>query len=430
MRVLILGSGGREHAFGLKISQSTLLDKLFIAPGNAGTGNVGENVNIAVDDFKGIKKFVIENKISLVLVGPEDPLVKGIHDFFLADKELCKVTVVGPKQDGARLEGSKEFAKEFMKKHNIPTAKYHSFTKDTLKEGEAYLDTLKAPYVLKADGLAAGKGVLILKDLKEAKKELKSMLTDNKFGEASHTVVIEEFMKGVECSVFVLTDGISYKILPPAKDYKRVGEKDSGLNTGGMGAVSPVPFADHVFMDRIENQIVIPTIKGLKEDKIDYRGFIFIGIMNVGGEPYVIEYNCRMGDPETEVVLPRIKSDMIDLFEGIATQTLSERHLEFEDRSAATIVLVSGGYPEEFENGKAITGLDAAENCIVFHSGTIEKGGKVVTNGGRVIAVTALGKDIEQAVERANKGAEAINYDKKYYRKDIGFDLIKTPQQA
>lgn len=430
MRVLILGSGGREHAFGLKISQSTLLDKLFIAPGNAGTGNVGENVNIAVDDFKGIKKFVIENKISLVLVGPEDPLVKGIHDFFLADKELCKVTVVGPKQDGARLEGSKEFAKEFMKKHNIPTAKYHSFTKDTLKEGEAYLETLKAPYVLKADGLAAGKGVLILKDLKEAKKELKSMLTDNKFGEASHTVVIEEFMKGVECSVFVLTDGISYKVLPPAKDYKRVGEKDSGLNTGGMGAVSPVPFADHVFMDRIENQIVIPTIKGLKEDKIDYRGFIFIGIMNVGGEPYVIEYNCRMGDPETEVVLPRIKSDMIDLLEGIATQTLSERHLEFEDRSAATIVLVSGGYPEEFEKGKAITGLDAAENCIVFHSGTIEKGGKIVTNGGRVIAVTALGKDIEQAVERANKGAEAINYDKKYYRKDIGFDLIKTPQQA
>lgn len=425
MRVLILGSGGREHAFGWKISESTLLEKLFFAPGNAGTKNVGENVNIFVDDFKAIKKFVLENKINMVFVGPEDPLVKGIHDFFLADKDLVKIPVIGPKKDGARLEGSKDFAKEFMKKYNIPTAKYQSFTKETLKEGEAFLETLKAPYVLKADGLAAGKGVLILSDLKEAKKELKLMLADQKFGEASNKVVIEEFLKGIECSAFVMTDGISYKILPEAKDYKRIGEKDTGLNTGGMGAVSPVPFADKVFVDRIENQIVIPTIKGLREEKIDYRGFIFIGLMNVGGEPFVIEYNCRMGDPETEAVLPRIKSDMLDLFEGIASQTLSERDLEVDERTTATIMLVSGGYPDEYEKGKSITGLDGLENNLIFHAGTTEKGGKVVTNGGRVIAVTSYGKDIEQALERSLHGAETIQFDKKYYRKDIGMDLLK-----
>jgi len=425
MRVLILGSGGREHAFAWKIAQSSHLEELYIAPGNAGTRNHGTNVNLSVTDFESIKTFVLENKINMVVVGPEDPLVQGIADFFLADEQLKSIYVIGPNKAAAQLEGSKDFAKAFMMRHNIPTAKYKTFTKDTLQEGYTFLETLKAPYVLKADGLAAGKGVLILPTLEEAKVELKNMLSDAKFGDASSRVVIEEFLKGIEMSTFVLTDGDGYKVLPEAKDYKRIGEGDTGLNTGGMGAVSPVPFAASGFSDKVLNQIIIPTIKGLKADNIEYKGFIFIGIINVKGEPYVIEYNCRMGDPETEVVLPRLKSDLLDLFEGIGTGTLSERDVEIDPRSATTVMMVSGGYPESYEKGKAIYGLNGINDSLIFHAGTKADGPAIITAGGRVLAVTSYGKDLESALQKSYANIEKIEFDKSFYRKDIGFDLKK-----
>lgn len=424
MKILLLGSGGREHALAWKIAQSSMLDELYIAPGNAGTRNHGTNLAIDPFDFDTVKKTVLELGINMVVVGPEDLLVKGISDFFAGDSEINKIPVIGPNKFAAQLEGSKDFAKKFMFRHNIPTAKYETFTKDTLEEGYKFLESMKAPYVLKADGLAAGKGVLILNSLTEAKEELKNMLADAKFGDASSSVVIEQFLKGIELSMFVITDGESYKILPEAKDYKRVGEGDKGLNTGGMGAVSPVPFADATFKDKVKNQIIIPTVKGLKAEGIDYKGFIFFGLISVKGDPYVIEYNCRMGDPETEVVIPRLKSDLLDLFEGVATKTLSERDIQFDERSACTVMMVSGGYPEEFEKGKQIFGLNSVTDSLVFHAGTKSDGPAVLSNGGRVLAVTSYGKDIEFALSKSYNSIEKIEFEKAYFRKDIGFDVI------
>ena len=423
MNVLILGSGGREHAFAWKIAKSSSCNNLFIAPGNAGTAEVGSNIEIGVNDFESIKKFVLSEGIEMVVVGPEDPLVNGIYDFFQEDEELQNISLIGPSKEGARLEGSKEFAKEFMIRHEIPTAKYKAFTKDNLEEGYAFLESLDAPYVLKADGLAAGKGVLILDNLQEAKDELKAMVADEKFGKASSTVVIEEFLSGIELSVFVLTDGDSYKILPSAKDYKRIGEGDTGLNTGGMGAISPVPFADRFYIEKVEREIVKPTVEGLKKDGITYKGFIFIGLINVKGQPKVIEYNVRMGDPETEVVIPRIKSDLLNLLKGIDDGTFSEKDLNINEQAATTVMLVSGGYPEAYEKGKAISGTEDIKESIVFHAGTKNENEQLRTSGGRVIALTSFGENIEEALTKSFASAEKISFKGKYYRKDIGFDL-------
>lgn len=423
MNILILGSGGREHAFAWKLSQSKRLGKLYIAPGNAGTSSVGTNVSIAVTDFEGIKTFVLENAINMVVVGPEDPLVKGIYDYFQADPQLKNIPVIGPQKAGAELEGSKDFSKKFMIRNNIPTARYETFTKDTLAAGLKFLETLQPPYVLKADGLAAGKGVVIPTTLEDAKKELTEMLANAKFGAASAKVVIEEFLKGIELSVFVLTDGNSYKILPSAKDYKRIGEGDKGLNTGGMGAISPVPFADEAFIKKVEDRIVIPTVNGLKKEGIVYRGFIFIGLMNDNGDPKVIEYNVRMGDPETEVVIPRIKSDLLDLFEGVANGNLNEKTFEVDPRFATTVMLVAGGYPEEYAKGDVMTGFEKVDGSIAFHAGTKKDGDKISTNGGRVIAITSYGTTMKEALTKSFSNAEKIEYKGKYYRRDIGKDL-------
>lgn len=422
MNVLVVGSGGREHALAWKLSQSSKVDQLFIAPGNAGTEKVGTNLSISVNDFEAIKQAVVLHDIKMVVVGPEDPLVNGIRDFFEKDDAIKHVSVIGPNAMGAQLEGSKEYSKEFMSRHNIPTARYASFTKDNIEEGYKFLESLNPPYVLKADGLAAGKGVLILEHLSIAKLELEAMLANAKFGVASKKVIIEEFLTGIELSVFVLTDGKSYKILPEAKDYKRIGEGDIGLNTGGMGAISPVPFAHDGFLQKVEEQVVKPTVDGLNKEGFDYKGFIFIGLMNQDGEPHVVEYNVRMGDPETEAVIPRIKSDLMDLFEGVANGNLAEKDFEIDERTATTVVMVSGGYPEAYEKGKEVTGLNDTDS-LVFHAGTQKDGDKVVTSGGRVFAVTGMADSQQEALDSAYKNVQKIKFDKVNYRTDIGFDL-------
>ena len=423
MNILILGSGGREHTFAWKISQSPLCKQLFVAPGNSGTSSVATNLNVSVVDFEGIKEQVLAHAIDMVVVGPEDPLVNGIYDFFLQDLQLQHVAVIGPQKAAAQLEGSKEFAKEFLYRHQIPTAAYESFTKETIKEGYTFLESLKPPYVLKADGLAAGKGVLILPDLEEAKQELKSMLVDSKFGAASTKVVIEEFLDGIELSCFVLTDGKHYKLLPTAKDYKRIGEGDTGLNTGGMGAISPVPFADSNLLTKIENRIVKPTVEGLLKDKLPYKGFIFIGLIVVDNEPMVIEYNVRMGDPETEAVLPRLKTDLVEIFKAIDNETLNEIEIEIDPQTAVTVMIVSGGYPEAYDKGKEITGIENVKDSIVFHAGATNVDGKVMTSGGRVLSVTSLGDNFRSALETSYKSIEKIKFEAMNYRTDIGFDL-------
>ncbi|WP_339710993.1 phosphoribosylamine--glycine ligase [uncultured Kriegella sp.] len=424
MNILILGSGGREHAFAWKLHQSPKLKKLFVAPGNAGTAEIAKNISVGVNDFEAIKAFVLTEGIDMVVVGPEDPLVNGVHDIFLKDDEISHVPVIGPQKAAAALEGSKQFAKEFMFRHQIPTAAYESFTSENLEKGFAFLETLKPPYVLKADGLAAGKGVLILNDLQEAKDELKSMLVDAKFGSAGATVVIEEFLSGIELSVFVLTDGKGYKVLPTAKDYKRIGEGDTGLNTGGMGAISPVPFADKEFMDKVHERVVKPTVEGLKIDNLPYKGFVFIGLIKVGDDPFVIEYNVRMGDPETEVVIPRITNDLVEVFQAVANQTLDTIDLQIDERSATTIMTVSGGYPGPYEKGKVITGLDHISDSLIFHAGTTTNGqGSVVTNGGRVLAVTSYGTEFKEALGKSYQNVEKIKFEGINFRTDIGFDL-------
>ena len=424
MNILLLGSGGREHALAYKMLQSSKCSTLFVAPGNAGTGDIATNISINPTDFNAIKSFVIQEKAEMIVVGPEDPLVLGIYDFFKNDSEVNHISVIGPSKVGAQLEGSKEFAKEFLVKHEIPTAAYDSFTKETVEKGCEFLEILQPPYVLKADGLAAGKGVLIIQDLEEAKTELRNMLVHAKFGNASAKVVIEEFLDGIELSCFVLTDGKNYKILPTAKDYKRIGEGDTGLNTGGMGAISPVPFADSILLEKIETRIVKPTVLGLQKDGIEYKGFIFIGLIIVKGEPIVIEYNVRMGDPETEVVIPRIKSDLVELFQAVADEKLNEVILEIDERRVTTVMMVSGGYPEEYEKGFEISGLEKIEDSLVFHAGTKFENGKVLTNGGRVLAITSFGNDFQEGIKKTYQNIEKLHFDKMYFRKDIGFDLL------